>query len=249
MLFTNRLFGLAAFTLGALARPASEKRAVAQVYSSCTQPNTVALTFDDGPYNYLTDISDTLANAGAKGTFFFNGNNWACIYDLADSVTYAYNHGHQIASHTWAHKHLNDLSYDQIHSEMWRVEQALEKIIGVTPAFVRPPYGEYNGKSRNVAGERGQDLVIWDFDSQDSVGATASQSKKYYDQAIAQHPNNILALNHEVYETTAHNVLPYAIQKLQAAGYQLVTVAECLGKQPYQSVGSPTPRDSSWTCS
>ncbi|QRW07526.1 chitin deacetylase [Ceratobasidium sp. AG-Ba] len=249
MLFTNRLFGFAAFILGALARPASEKRAVAQVYSSCTQPNTVALTFDDGPYNYLTDISDTLANAGAKGTFFFNGNNWACIYDLADGVKYVYDHGHQVASHTWAHKHLNTLSYDQIHSEMWRVEQALEKITGVTPAFMRPPYGEYNNNVKNVAGERGQDLVTWDFDSQDSVGATASQSKKYYDQAIAQHPNNILALNHEVYETTAHNVLPYAIQKLQAAGYQLVTVAECLGKQPYQSVGSPTPRDSSWTCS
>jgi hypothetical protein len=36
-----------------------------------------------------------------------------------------------------------------------------------------------------------------------------------------------------------HQVLPYAIQRLKSAGYQLVTLAECLGKPPYQSVGSP----------
>ncbi|KAG9081234.1 Carbohydrate esterase 4 protein, partial [Ceratobasidium sp. 392] len=90
--------------------------------------------------------------------------------------------------------------------------------------------------------------VIWDLDSEDSIGATVAQSEQYYDQAIAKHPSTILALNHEVYETTAHTVLPYAIEKLQAAGYQLVTVAECLGKQPYQSVGSPTPRNSTWKC-
>ncbi|KAG9083542.1 Carbohydrate esterase 4 protein, partial [Ceratobasidium sp. 392] len=196
------------------------------------------------------DISDTLTNAGAKGTFFFNGNNWGCIYDenLASGAKYAYEAGHQIASHTWAHQHLPTLSRDELHSEFYQVEQALQKIAGVVPAFVRPPYGEYSDDVVAVASERGQDLVIWDLDSGDSVGATVAQSEQNYDQAIAQHPSTILALNHEVYETTAHTVLPYAIQQLQAAGYQLVTVAECLGKQPYQSEGSPTPRDSTWKC-
>ena len=36
-----------------------------------------------------------------------------------------------------------------------------------------------------------------------------------------------------------HQIVPYAIQKLQAAGYRLVTVAECLGIQAYKTVGSP----------
>lgn len=36
--------------------------------------------------------------------------------------------------------------------------------------------------------------------------------------------------------------LPYAIKKLQGAGYKLVTVAECLGKPAYQTVGKPSPR-------
>ncbi|KAG8767249.1 Carbohydrate esterase 4 protein [Ceratobasidium sp. 428] len=113
---------------------------------------------------------------------------------------------------------------------------------------MRPPYGNYNDNVRNVAGVRGQKLAIWDFDSQDSIGATPAQSKKYYDQIIAKHPSTILALNHEVYERTAHEVVPYAIQKLQAAGYKLVTLAECLGEQPYQSTGAPGTPDASWTC-
>jgi hypothetical protein len=37
----------------------------------------------------------------------------------------------------------------------------------------------------------------------------------------------------------SHQVLPYAIQRLQGAGYRLVTVAECLGMPAYQSVGNP----------
>ena len=40
--------------------------------------------------------------------------------------------------------------------------------------------------------------------------------------------------------------MPYVIGKLKAAGYQLVTVAECTGHPAYQWVGSPTPRDVSY---
>ena len=43
--------------------------------------------------------------------------------------------------------------------------------------------------------------------------------------------------------TSSTQVLPHAIDVLQKAGYKLVTLAECLGEQPYQHVGSPSPRD------
>ncbi|KAG8792706.1 Carbohydrate esterase 4 protein [Ceratobasidium sp. 428] len=153
LFFTKLSLAAAAATslLGALAAPTNTTllgRAAAQVITKCTKPNTVALTFDDGPYYYVYDISKALVAAGAKGTFFFNGNNYGCIYD-ADNikrVKYAYDKGHQIASHTWAHKDLTTLTWDQVHDEMWRVEQALQRIAGVVPAFMRPPYGNYNGE-------------------------------------------------------------------------------------------------------
>ncbi|KAF5327284.1 hypothetical protein D9619_004031 [Psilocybe cf. subviscida] len=222
----------------------------ARVVSGCTKANNVALTFDDGPWVYLYDVSKALVAANATGTFFFNGNNYACIYDADEvkRVQYAYQKGHQIGSHTWSHADLSTLTWDQIHDEMWRVEQALQKIIGVTPAFMRPPYGSYNTLVRQASYIRGQVLAMWDFDSGDSTGSTPAQSKAAYDQVISQHPSNLLALNHEVYETTAHQVLPYAIQKLQAAGYKLVSLAECTGLPAYQSVVAPGVRDSTWHC-
>ncbi|KAF9457983.1 acetyl xylan esterase II [Collybia nuda] len=247
-----RLSALVTVALAAVALTSPlQKRAKAQVVTKCTVPNTAALTFDDGPFVYLYDVSKALVAAGAKGTFFFNGDNYGgCIYneDQAKRVKYAYDKGHQIASHTWSHAHLNNLTWDQLHHEFWLVEQAFQKIAGVTPAFMRPPYGEYNDLVLEVAGNRGQTVAIWDFDSRDSAGATAAQSNKLYDDLAKAHPSTILALNHDVYQQTAQVVVPHAIATLQKAGYKLVTLAECLGRPAYQSVGAPAVRDDSWKC-
>jgi len=250
MRFITSAIALLSAVLAVTAMPANltERASLAQVITQCTVPNTAALTFDDGPWYYIYDISKALVAAGAKGTFFFNGNNYGCIYD-ADNVKrvkYAYDKGHQVGSHTWAHLDLATLSWDKIHDEMWRVEQALQRIVGVTPAFMRPPYGSYNDLVRQAAYVRGQKLAIWDFDSGDSTGSTAAQSDDAYDALAKKHPNTILALNHEVYEQTAHVVVPHAISVLQAKGYKLVTLAECLGVQPYQSVKAP--QTGTWTC-
>lgn len=57
-----------------------------------------------------------------------------------------------------------------------------------------------------------------------------------------------MALNHETYAGTANDIVPTVVPKLLAAGYKLVTVAECLGQHPYQSVGKAGKRDATWTC-
>ncbi|CCO29970.1 carbohydrate esterase family 4 protein [Rhizoctonia solani AG-1 IB] len=73
MQFFVKLSVAAAFAssiIGALAAPTNSTlltRAPAQVITKCTVPNTVALTFDDGPYSYIYDISKALVAAGAKG--------------------------------------------------------------------------------------------------------------------------------------------------------------------------------------
>jgi peptidoglycan/xylan/chitin deacetylase (PgdA/CDA1 family) len=104
-----------------------------------------------------------------------------------------------VASHTWAHKDLTTLSEEDINSEMGRVEEALERIIGVKPAFTRPPYGNFNDLVRQVADSRGQKLVTWDFDSGDSTGSSAEQSIQSYQALADQHPSTVLALNHETH--------------------------------------------------
>ncbi|KAK7443990.1 hypothetical protein VKT23_015387 [Stygiomarasmius scandens] len=248
------LFTLSLTSLAALALPAEheydKRQQLAQVITTCTTPNTIALTFDDGPYIYSRELVDLLDRNGIKGTFFFNGNNWRCIYDsdMMDNVRYVYNHGHQVASHTWHHSDLTTLTWDQIHDEMWRVEQALQRIVGAYPAFMRPPYGNFNSLVRQASQVRGQKIVTWDFDSGDSTGSTVAQSQAAYSSLANRHPNTCIALNHEVKVDTVRQVMPFAIQQLKAAGYRFATVADCLGLPAYQSVGSPQTPDGSWRC-
>lgn len=236
-----------------LAAPANttEKRAtLATVYSSCSKPKTVALTFDDGPYYYMYDISKAIVAAGGKATFAVNGNNYGCIYDTDNQarIKYLYGKGHQIINHSWSHPDLTTLTFDQIHDQMWKVEQALERIIGAAPAFMRPPFGNYNDLVRQVSAQRGQNLALWDLDTEDSLGASVATSEGIYTAAVNKNPSNILALNHETVVSTAEQVVPFAIQLLQSKGYQLVTLADCLGLPAYQWTTTPGTPDSSWTC-
>jgi len=104
-------------------------------------------------------------------------------------------------------------------------------------------------------------VALWDFDSGDTTGIPTEQTKNMYRDFANRHLNSILALNHEVIPSTAYalisvsepwtgphrssplptryDVLPVAIDVLQRAGYRLVTLAECVGQNPYQWVGSP----------
>ncbi|KAJ3576363.1 hypothetical protein NP233_g477 [Leucocoprinus birnbaumii] len=332
----------------AIAAPTTEhvhkRQNLANVIENCKNPGDVALTFDDGPYNFEKNIVDVLDRNGAKGTFFYSEFNWstanpstpykntrsfklpktvttfsstttdACIYDanMMDNVKYAYSHGHQISSHTWAHKDLTTLSADQIQDEMQRTEEAIQRITGAAPAFFRPPYGNYNDDVRRIAGQRGLSLVMWSFDSEDSVGASVDQQKANFDNAAKKFNDPLLSLEHSPYSdyilafpdlpplltklntfsilrsmailnryncvsvinevlpkstdksttsllchgdpltsllvksmivheiTRTSGVLEYAIGALKKAGYKnFVTVADCVGSQPYRSVGAP----------
>ncbi|KAK0227805.1 carbohydrate esterase family 4 protein [Armillaria fumosa] len=235
-----------AFAVTALSHPTKRQTGSPGVVTACTVPNTAAITFDDGPYIYSEQIVSTLDANNIKATFFVNG----CIYgdSQVQAIKNAHSKGHQISSHTWAHKDLATLSLNDVDNEFTRVDKALESILGVKTAFMRPPYGSYSDTVLQVAKTHNQSVIIWDFDSGDSVGVSAAQSRTKYDALAASHPNTILTLNHETYESTATTVIPHAIQVLQGAGYNLVTVAECLGLPPYLSVGKAGTKDATWTC-
>ncbi|KAJ7807005.1 hypothetical protein B0H14DRAFT_1541548 [Mycena olivaceomarginata] len=230
--------------------PHLEGRATPAVYDACINANEIALTFDDGPYIHLRSISDQFTAAGAKATFFFNGNNFDCIYnpDRIGDIKYAYAAGHMIGSHTWSHADLTTLSTDQIKDGMFRMEEALSRILGVRPAFMRPPFGSTNSNVQSVAFGRGQSLALWDTDTEDADGATVAFSEGVYNQVATSKPKNALILEHETLATTANTLVPFALNLFKSKGYNLVTMAQCLGVDPYQATGVPQTPTATWTC-
>ncbi|KAJ7888497.1 hypothetical protein B0H13DRAFT_2042145 [Mycena leptocephala] len=207
-------------------RLSGEYRATPQVYDACINANDIALTFVSPsslldpdlifrPYIYLRSISDQFTAAGAKATFYMNGNNWDCIYnpDRISDVQYA---------HTWAHADLTSLTTPQIQDAMFRMEEAFSRILGIKPAFMRPPYGDYNDNIQSIAAARGQSLALWDWDTGDADGNTTAQSEAVYNDVANAKVKNALILEHETEETTATVLVPYALNLFQSKGYNVV---------------------------
>ncbi|CAD6911497.1 unnamed protein product [Tilletia controversa] len=212
----------------------------------------VAITLDDGPYTWHEDISKKMTAANMTANFFVNGFNYGCIYDPANvaGLRRAHAMGHYHFSHTWSHVNLTSgLTYKQIDKQVQLVEDALWKILGVVPAFIRPPYGESNRTIVDyLTNKKGYKVVMWDTDTGDAGGNTTAQSNAVYRDFKTGERH--LVLNHEITKGTADVVIPYAIKHLQKIRQPSIGLHQCLkGKpSPYKVVGKKGTRDATWTC-
>ena len=211
------------------------------VIRKCSVPGVMALTFDDGPWRYTSDILSQLKDAGANATFFPNGQNYGCIYESESLLHQMLEDGHQIGSHTWSHERLSSLEPEEVQEEMARLDNAFAHTIGLKPRYMRPPYGSYDDESREVLTEMGYRLVIWDIDTGDSIGADVEDSKKNIIDAGTS-GNGHIVLMHDPMRTTADELVSWVLEYAKENDLKLVTVADCLGDEagPYEEAGEPT---------
>ncbi|WWD18831.1 hypothetical protein CI109_103286 [Kwoniella shandongensis] len=237
-------------SLGSIVASPTPRQNGFQVINNCQVSGDVALTFDDGPFAYEGDVASVLGNQ--KGTFFLNGNNYECIYNQIDQVRALHAAQHTLGSHTWSHADLTKLDEAGINEELRKVEEAFIRILGLKPLYFRPPYGSYNDLVLKVLAQRGyKKLFLWTEDTGDANGESAGYSQGVLDGVIGDYPNPHLVLSHSTIQSTATQVLPYAVPRLEGAGYRLVSVDTCLGgngEWPYEYIGEPGTPDGSWTC-
>ncbi|KAG0261169.1 Carbohydrate esterase 4 protein [Mortierella polycephala] len=148
-----------------------------QVLDSCIQPNSYAISFDDGPGQLSDELLNYLDEQMLKVTFFMNGDNWNCIYrpESQRLLKRAYNAQHQIATHPWSHRDLEALSDNDIRGEMHKIEDAFRSILGVVPRYMRPPYGEHSERVRKIIEEMGYIMILWDVDRLEPPSFDASK--------------------------------------------------------------------------
>lgn len=234
---------------GAIAMPATLNARAGPdpgtVITSCTEANTIALTFDDGPYTYEPTILSALEAAGAKATFFVTGNLYDCIYNNEDTLKSAYDAGHQIGSHTWSHTDLASLSESEITTEMTKLETALANILGVKPTYMRPPNGSTGGSASSAVGAMGYRLVTWDIDSQDWNDVSVSESQAAFEGVDTS--SSHIALMHETIQSTAEELVPWVLEWAASNNLKMVTVAECVGDAGGE-YSDPAETDGSNTC-
>lgn len=181
----------------------------------------IALTFDDGPSSYSPDILSILKKYGAKATFFNLGNRAD-----ATSATVVED-GHEMASHTNAHKNLPECDRDTLRSEITTAADSIEESAGVRPQMIRAPYGAFTSVEWARAGDLISCNVLWNIDTLDwqLPGASA-----IVNEVLSSAYNGAIVLMHDGGGDRSQDVkaLDRIIKGLKEDGYELVTVAELM---------------------
>ncbi|ORX83435.1 glycoside hydrolase/deacetylase [Anaeromyces robustus] len=208
----------------------------------CVNSGDFALTFDDGPsLEFTSKVLDVLDKENVKATFFINGMNTCDLKndpEAAKLVKREFESGHVIASHTYSHpvNGITGLSDEELTKEIQTLNDIIQELIGVKPAFFRPPLGEVTDANEVILEKTGMTAdILWNLDSEDwNVQYNATQ--QYYDLLKNADPkkDSFIALNHDIQKITATKNLEIVIPYIKSLGFNFVTMDVCTGMNAYQ---------------
>ena len=143
------------------------------IYNVQTEEKKVAFTMNCAwNADDIDSILKTLEENNTKITFFMVGD-W--IDKFPDAAKKIYEAGHEIASHSNTHPHVNNLSYEENVSQIENSNEKIEKITGKKTMLYRAPYGEYNDTVIKAAEENGYKTIQWSLDTLDYTGKTGEE--------------------------------------------------------------------------
>ncbi len=190
----------------------------------------VALTFDDGPDEEFTGkVLDVLKQYNIHATFFFKGNQ---LDRYASVAKRAYAEGNIVASHAYSHQELDEMIPQDIEKEILASDKAFERIIGVQPAMIRPPYGAINNDVLKVCGNQQEKVILWSIDTLD----WSQQDPDHIAQNVLGNvrPGDIILMHSCKDQQSTVQALPKVIKGLQQKGYDMVDLSVLLAIPPYK---------------
>ncbi|KAK5673424.1 hypothetical protein QVD99_000871 [Batrachochytrium dendrobatidis] len=217
--------------------PIPDPKLSAPVITTCKSPKQFALTFDDGPTSNVSAILDMLKDNNVKATFFVNGNNFAdlTVEPYISILRRAHTEGHQIASHTLTHPDMTKLNAAQMWDEMSQNDVLIRNIIGKSPIYMRPPFGNVNALVLSAMATWGYQVVTWNIDSADwehnGSPNMIAENDASYAEGMAGHPipaTPFISLQHDFVDNEI-GWARHVITRFKKLGYNFVTVGECLG--------------------
>jgi len=178
----------------------------------------VAITFDDGPSGKITqNLLNGLQERGVKATFFLCGYRIKTYQTLPQTIL---DHGHEIGLHTYNHATLTKLDADGIRQELTSMLPMLPE--GYQVKLMRPPGGGFNSRVKEVCAELGLSIIMWSVDPKDWATSDVST---VVSRVVNNTDENDIILMHDLKSSSVNAALK-AIDRLQAQGYEFVTVSQ-----------------------
>jgi peptidoglycan/xylan/chitin deacetylase (PgdA/CDA1 family) len=196
------------------------------------QPNEVVLTFDDGPWpGHTPAVLAALAAQCTKAVFFPIGLHTMWAPEILKQVAAA---GHTIGSHTWSHKDLSKLSFQDAKDEIEKGISAVKWGLGTAPApFFRFPALKHPPEVVTYLGQRNIAIFSTDMDSFDFKIRKPEQVISSVLTKLKKHGKGIV-LMHDFQKATSQ-AAPELLRQLKANGYRVVFMKP---REPVQTIAS-----------
>lgn len=179
----------------------------------------IAITFDDGPNEDYTEmLLEGLKERGVHATFFLLGKEVEKHPQIVEKI---YEEGHLIGTHSYEHVNLCNLSDAAAIEQVDKTNEAIYKITGVYPEYIRPPFGCWKS---NLDYETKMIEVLWDVDPLDWK---TSNSAVIVKRVLDNTEEDSIILLHDASESSV-NAAFQIIDELKKEGYTFVTVDEIL---------------------
>ncbi len=187
-------------------------------YEPDKESKMVALTFDDGPGPYTSELLDTLEQYGAKATFFQLGEQVEQYGEELLPRMVAL--GCQIGNHSYNHPNLKELSESEITEQFTKTDELINQYSGgYTPTVARTPYGSQDETITNLIGKP---CIFWSLDTLDWETKDVASNIS----AVMDHVSDgEIILMHDIWSTTVESIKTIVPQLIEQ-GYELVTIDE-----------------------
>lgn len=152
---------IAGTVIGSVRIRASTNRKL-PIYCVETDKKQIAISFDAAWGNDDTQtLIDILKEYNVTATFFVVGS-WVDKYP--ESVKALADAGHQIQNHSNTHPHMPQLSKSQMCDELKSCNEKIEKLTGICPTLLRPPYGDYDNALIEAVESLNMKTIQWSVD-------------------------------------------------------------------------------------
>lgn len=149
-----------------------------------SRPEEVALTFDDGPNDDVTErVLEVLARHEVRASFFLIGRYVRQRPAIVRAVAAA---GHLIGNHTMTHPWLAWQSAARVRAELAECNAAIEDAIGVPVRYFRAPHGARRPVVLRIAAELGTIPVQWNILPRDWTTASAEEIVARMERGMAR---------------------------------------------------------------
>lgn len=192
--------------------------------TSTTSNKLVALTFDDGPSSTTSDVLDVLEDYDVKATFFLIGQqvNSSTMSIMQRQVSM----GCELASHSYTHQDMSQMSATQIKNEMEWTRSAIKNTVDYDISFFRPPYLS----TSNTMYENIDYPFIQGITCNDWVDSTSASERT--STVLNNVSDGTIVLLHDFQgNSKTVQALPGIIEGLKAQGYTFVTVSELFAQK------------------